>query len=102
MGTIADLSLALELDPKNTGVYISRANTKIKRGITKTKLEDYKRAIINYTKSIMFDSTNTYEYSERGIAKENIEDFEGACEDWRKAASQGHYASAQWVKGSCN
>jgi len=35
----------------------------------------------------MFDSTNTHEYSERGIAKENIEDLEGACEDWRKAAS---------------
>jgi hypothetical protein len=30
VGTIADLSLALELDPKNTGVYISRANTKLK------------------------------------------------------------------------
>ena len=104
MGTIADLSLALELDPKNTGVYISRANTKLKlkEVLQKNKLEDYKRAIINYTKSIMFDSTNTHEYSERGIAKENIKDFEGACEDWRKAASQGHYASAQWVKGSCN
>lgn len=50
----------------------------------------------------MFDSTNTYGYNERGIAKENIEDFEGACEDWRKAASMDHYASAQRVKGSCN
>ena len=50
----------------------------------------------------MLDSTYTYGYSERGIARENIEDFEGACEDWRKAASLGHYASAQWVKDSCN
>ena len=92
---IADFSKAIEIKSDNADVFY-------KRGIAKTKLEDYKGAITDYTESIMLDSTYTYGYSERGIARENIEDFEGACEDWRKAASLGHYASAQWVKDSCN
>ena len=41
-------------------------------------------------------------YSNRGISKENLDDLNGACKDWRKAASLGHSNSAKWVRAQCN
>jgi hypothetical protein len=41
-------------------------------------------------------------YGNRGIAKENLGDLNGACGDWRKAASLGSQNSAQMVRDGCN
>jgi len=41
-------------------------------------------------------------YSNRGISKENLGDLNGACKDWRKAASLGDSNSAKWVEDQCN
>ena len=41
-------------------------------------------------------------YSYRGIAKEDLGDLNGACADWRKAASLGHSNSAEWGRDQCN
>ena len=41
-------------------------------------------------------------YHNRGNAKNRLGDLNGACGDWRKAASLGSQSSAQMVRDGCN
>tara|TARA_B110000858_G_scaffold80020_1_gene92732 strand:- start:75 stop:212 length:138 start_codon:yes stop_codon:yes gene_type:complete len=41
-------------------------------------------------------------YFERGAIKKDLGDLNGACADWRKAASLGDKDAAQWVRDQCN
>ena len=42
------------------------------------------------------------DYFNRGVSKENLGDLNGACADWRKAASLGNSTAAKWVRSFCN
>ena len=59
-------------------------------------------AINDYSKVIELNPDFDTAYSNRGIAKENLGDLNGACNDWRKAASLGDSNSAKWVRDQCN
>ena len=51
--------------------------------------------------AIELEPQDQYNYSSRGLLKEEIGDLEGACSDWRKASELGHESSATWVKDQC-
>ena len=44
---------------------------------------------------------DSYAYLNRGSARESLNDLEGACQDWRKAADLGLEKPAEWVKNQC-
>lgn len=60
--------------------------TLIKIGqLPKKKLAIMKRPIADFTKFIEIDPNNAEAYNNRGIAKRNINDYEGALLDYNKA-----------------
>lgn len=67
--------------------------------------KNYSGAISDYTKYLEIESEGKYyaysAYRNRGIAKENLGDLEGACADWREAVRLGNEDAAEWVKDQC-
>ncbi len=70
--------------------------------MAKKEIIDYNGTISDYTKAIELDPDYTYAYVNRGVAKEIIGDLNGACADWKKAASLGYTNAAKWVANECN
>lgn len=64
-------------------------------------MKDYYGAVGDYTKAIEINPNDGGSYRNRGIAKNEIGDMKGACEDWRKAASLGESDTAKWVEDYC-
>ena len=65
--------------------------------------DNTKRAIQEYTKAIKVDPNYMLAYLHRGIIKsEYLEDYKGACEDFKKAVNLGDTTAADWVKEYCN
>ena len=112
-GAISDYTKAIEINPNYSIAYFNR-------GCVKSKLKDYYGAISDYNKAIetaeaianivgsevltvkaAIDSNYRNSYTNRGIAKENIGDIEGACLDWQKAANLGHKDAKIWVEKQC-
>ncbi len=54
-----------------------------------------------WNKTIEIDPQNADAFVNRGIARELVNDLEGACRDWRKAADLGKTEPAEWVKNQC-
>ena len=59
------------------------------------------RELGKYTKAIEIDPNSANAYLNRGVAKENLGDMKGACDDWRKASSLGNESTAEWVRDQC-
>jgi len=57
----------------------------IKKGITKYNLQDYRGAIVDYTKAIELYPDYAMAYCGRGLAKYNLQDYRGAIADYTKA-----------------
>ena len=74
---IADLDIAIKLDPKNAVAYDSR-------GFAKFEIGDYKGAITNYDRAIELNPKNADDYSFRNICKSEIGDYKGAIADLDK------------------
>ena len=64
-------------------------------------MDDYQGAIADYNKALEINPQNASNYVNRGIARELVNDRQGACDDWRKAANLGDERSAEWVKEQC-
>ena len=58
-------------------------------------------AIFYATKAIEIDPNYSIAFLNRGVAKENLGDMKGACDDWRKASSLGNEYTAEWVRNQC-
>ena len=106
-GAIADYTKAIELDPNYADAYI-------RRGSSKSKLEDHYGAITDFTKTIevepntvnIIEELNENEilataYAGRAYSKEFLRDYNGACQDGRKAQSLGFDVS-QIIENACN
>ena len=65
------------------------------------KINDNYAAIFYATKAIEIDPNYSLPYLNRGVAKENLGDIKGACDDWRKASSLGNKDTLQWVREVC-
>ena len=70
--------------------------------MSKSKLKDYYGAISDYTKAIEINTQYASAYKNRGIAKENIGDLQGACADWRQTIYLSpNDIAANWVRDQC-
>jgi tetratricopeptide (TPR) repeat protein len=112
-GAIADLSKAIEVDPKQARAYAERGwarrqmgdydgaiadyNRAIElapqvssayydnRGLARLKKGDYGGAIADFTKVIELDPKHASAYVGRGTSRFYMGDHRGAIEDWQKA-----------------
>jgi tetratricopeptide (TPR) repeat protein len=75
---IADLTRAIEMDPKMTAAYDGRATGRLVE-------EDFDGAIADSTKVIELDPRNARAYQARGVAKLYKKDFASAADDFSKA-----------------
>ena len=93
-GAISDYTKAIKLDPRNTDALDNR-------GLAKHNLEDYYGAISDYTRVIEINPDDGFTYSNRGITKGiGFNDDEGACDDFKKAASLGYQYRIDWLETS--
>ena len=74
---IADLTKAIEMDPKMTAAYDGRATGRLIE-------EDYDGAIADNTKVIELDPRNARAYHARGVAKLYKKDYASAVEDFSR------------------
>ena len=102
-GAVADYSKAIELPSgdTNTEAYFFRGQSKL-------NITDYYGAICDYAKTIEIEAEYEYyqysssAYANSGLIKEQLGDLNGACSDWKNAASLGDEKSAQWLRDQCN
>ena len=96
LDAISDFSKAIAIDPKYAPAYYNR-------GRVKFNMEDFLGAISDYSKAIENNPKYTDAYVYRGVTKKTIGNgkMEGACSDWRKAASLGDMDAAEWVRDQC-
>ena len=93
-GAISDSTKAIEINTQYVKAYTIR-------GLAKHDLEDYYGAIADYTKAIEIDSSYGLAYSNRGYTKGiGFSDDEGACDDFKKAASLGYQYRIDWLQTS--
>ncbi len=91
---IADYNQAIEINPHYAGAYFNR-------GIAKRNLKDYQGAIADYTRAIEIDPKHANAYSNRGFTKGiGFSDREGACKDFKKAASLGNEYRINWLNSA--
>tara|TARA_B100000029_G_C17503503_1_gene933563 strand:+ start:424 stop:729 length:306 start_codon:yes stop_codon:yes gene_type:complete len=66
-------------------------------GLKKHENGDYHGAIADYTKSIELNPNFVYAYWFRGVAKEIINDRNGACEDYKISSKMGHKGAEEII-----
>ena len=64
-------------------------------------LEDYKGAIIDYTKALEIYPSHLKALYNRGIARKVLGDMLGACEDFSKVAAMGEARAQMQMEGLC-
>ena len=93
-GAISDSKKALEINPQYSKAYAVS-------GLAKHDLQDYYGAISDYTKAIEIDPSYGLAYSNRGYTKGiGFNDEQGACDDFKKAASLGYQYRIDWLQTS--
>lgn len=95
-GAIKDCYKALEL-MKDKPSYIVYNNL----GRAYRDLNQTDSAFANFNKAIKMKSDFPEAFFERGIAKQKMNDLNGACEDWRNAANFGYKDSLQLLEKNC-
>jgi lipoprotein NlpI len=61
--------------------YCQTAEDYFKSGLSKLRLEDHEGAIVEFTKAIQLKPNYVYAYSNRGVAKKNLDQKESGCLD---------------------
>ncbi len=82
-GAIADYEAVLRIDPYGTDAYCNLGNLKAEF------MKDYAGSIQMFNKAIEIDRKNGMAYGNRGNSKYMLRDIQGACNDWKIAASLG-------------
>ena len=59
---------------------------------------DVQGAIEDYSQAITIDPQNVTAYFNRGNAKVNLGDKEGACHDYKKVTALGDGEASKWLK----
>ena len=72
----------------------------VKEGIKKNINSDFKNALIDFTKAIEYDNSNSEAYFCRGNVKSTLSDYKGAIIDFDKAIELNpSYADAYYNRG---
>jgi len=95
--TIKDCTKALVFNPQNDLAFYNRGSAKIQLNDNYGAISDINQAIDLNPKSNFI----SWYYLNRGIAKENIGDLQGACLDWREASYGGDQDAARYVRNQC-
>ena len=91
---LKDLDRAIAIDPGYAKAYSNR-------GVTRGALQQNQAAISDFTQAIRLDPRLADAYRNRGITKEMEGDLNGACSDWKIAASLGQEGPKQWASAQC-
>ncbi|MBS1646628.1 MAG: tetratricopeptide repeat protein [Bacteroidetes bacterium] len=94
-GAISDFNTALRIKSD----YVSAMNNMAAAYIKK---QDYKAASDWCNKALIVDENVGAIYVNRGITKQMQKDEEGACADWKKAASLGAATGKNYAAGLCD
>ena len=78
-------------------IYSQTGKEHYNSGLKKHKNGYYYDAIAHYTKAIELNPNFVYAYFNRGVAKEIINDLNGACADYKIAAKMGHKGAQEIV-----
>ena len=81
-GAAEDFTKAINLTPNASNFFA--------RGLAYYYLKDYKKAIQDMDKGIQLNPNVGQYYFDRGDAKDMINDFDGACRDWKVAKEKGY------------
>ncbi len=54
-------------------------------------------SLISTRKNSLADAQSAQVFIKRGYAKLKLEDYQNACNDYKKATSFGHLGSAKWL-----
>ena len=76
-------------------------NRSFNSGMEKYEQGNYQGGIADYSNAIAIDPQISSAYVHRGIVRELVNELEGTCRDWRKAADFGDERPAGWVKKQC-
>jgi len=117
---IADFTKTLEIKPNYWKAYRFRANIKVRLKDYQSAILDYFQALVllnhgtehlsdymeiikNATVAIEINPNGLYAYNERGLAKANLKNYEGAIEDYKEAIRiNPMYAIAHYNSGVAN
>ena len=72
------------------------------RGACEAGLGSLQESVKSYKKAIELNPNFAYAYFNRGIAKEILEDLNGACADYKIAARMGHTYAQEIVSDYCD
>ena len=99
------IAAALSLLALGSPLIAARANPSFveyfTQGVERYNSGNYREALANYTKAIEINPQDADAYTNRGSARELVNDLTGACSDWRKAVNLGNERPAEWVKKQC-
>tara|TARA_B100001029_G_C14910549_1_gene366239 strand:- start:81 stop:584 length:504 start_codon:yes stop_codon:yes gene_type:complete len=97
---ILDFDKAIEINPNLKRAYVSRCYAKYLLKEYYSAISDCNIAIKILPKDVANDSRA---YANRGLAKKNLGDMNGACSDWRTAFSLGLRPERlnQWLRNQC-
>jgi tetratricopeptide (TPR) repeat protein len=75
--------------------------TLFNRGIAKLYLKQNKAALEDLDLAIRLNDKSHQYFLNRAFAKYNLEDFDGACMDWQKAALMGNEEGMKYYNNVC-
>ena len=81
-GAEEDYTLAISKSPTASNYFA--------RGLAYYYLKDYRKALIDMDKAIQINPNMAQYYFDRGDTKDLINDFDGACRDWKIAKEKGY------------
>lgn len=97
---IKDYDRAIKIsndDEDNEILYLYYFN----RGNTYLKLKNYRLATDNFNRSLELNPYHFASFANRGMARYNLKDINGACSDWNDAKELGHSGSSEYLSKYC-
>jgi tetratricopeptide (TPR) repeat protein len=83
-GALEEYSIAIRLNPAHSKAYLNRAY------IEAVELQEFEIAVSDFDTAITLDPDFADAYLGRGSSRYNLQDIDGAMEDWKKAESLGN------------
>ncbi len=91
---LQSINKAIKLSSGEPKLYIGRASIF-------SAVKDYHSALSNLNYAIQLDENNGLAYFLRALAKYNLVDSAGACQDWKQALEFGYEESKTWLEKHC-